>query len=98
MIKTISIIFIGWYDSEGSTAETNSLTQAGGQAGNYGANEKSFGECKKENFGMNSDKPEYYSNTAWITLIPKDKVLLKKYQRFQIPFSKSPRSQSVSFL
>ena len=53
---------------------TNSLTQAGGQAGNYAANEKSFGECKKENFGMNSDKPEYYSNTAWITLMMKDKV------------------------
>jgi len=65
----------GWYDSEGSTAETKSLTQAGGQAGNYGANEKSFGECKKENFGMNSDKPEYYSNTAWITLMMKDKAL-----------------------
>jgi len=65
----------GWYDSEGSTAVTNSLTQAGGQAGNYAANEKSFGECKKENFGMNSDKPEYYSNTAWITLIPKDKAM-----------------------
>ena len=23
---------------------------------------------------MNSDKPEYYSNTAWITLMMKDKV------------------------
>ena len=73
------IIFLGWYDSEGSTAVTNSLTVAGGQTGNYGANEKSFGECKKENFGMNSDKPEYYSNTAWITLIMKDKVLIIDY-------------------
>merc|ERR1712142_686695 len=42
----------GWYDSEGSTMTTSSLTQArtaGG--GDIGANIKTFGEVKKENLG-----------------------------------------------
>ena len=67
----------GWYESEGSSLATSSLTQAGprrdGDLG--GANIKTFGETKKENLGMNSDKPEYYSNIGYVTLIPKDKAL-----------------------
>ena len=67
----------GWYADEGSNATTQSLTTAGnrGAGGDMGANTKTFGETKKENLGLNSDKPEYYSNTAYVTLIPKDKAL-----------------------
>ena len=68
----------GWYDAEGASAATSSLTQSGlrsdGMGGVSSAN-KSFGEVKKENLGMNSDKPEYYSNFGYVSLIPKDKAL-----------------------
>ena len=67
----------GWYDSEGSSAATSSLTQSGPRSGEMGGSSanKSFGEVKKENLGMNSDKAEYYSNFAYVSLIPKDKAL-----------------------
>ena len=67
----------GWFESEGSSMSTSSLTQSGnrGQGGDMGSNLKTFGDTKKENLGMNSDKPEYYSNVGFITLIPKDKAL-----------------------
>lgn len=66
----------GWYEAEGSKATTSSITTAsgGGAGGNFGANVKTFGEVKKENLGM-GDKPEYYSATAFITMIQKDKAL-----------------------
>lgn len=65
----------GWYSTEGASASTNSLSTSGGQGGaGAGANLKSFGEAKKENVGLN-DKPDYYSNTARVTLITKDKAL-----------------------
>jgi len=66
----------GWYDSEGSTATTSSLTQArtaGG--GDVGANIKTFGEVKKDNLGMNSEKGDYYSACGYLTLLMKDKAL-----------------------
>ena len=65
----------GWYSTEGASATTNSLSTSGGQGGaGAGANIKSFGEAKKENVGLN-DKPDYYSNTARVTMITKDKAL-----------------------
>jgi len=56
---------------------TSSLTQAraGGGGGDIGANIKTFGEVKKDNTGLNSDKPEYYSAAGYITLLQKDKAL-----------------------
>jgi len=66
----------GWYDSEGSTMTTSSLTQArtaGG--GDIGANIKTFGEVKKENLGTGSEKGDYYSACGYLTLIQKDKAL-----------------------
>lgn len=68
----------GWYESEGSSMSTSSLTQAGGRSGgpgDMGSNSLTFGEIKKDNFGMNSDKAEYYSNIAYISLMQKDKAL-----------------------
>ncbi len=66
----------GWYESEGSKAETNSLTVAANRGGNdYNNSTKTLGEVKKENLGFGSDKPEYYSTTATISLIQKDKAL-----------------------
>ena len=63
----------GWFDSEGNSASTTSLTQgrSEGGNGNIGANFKTFGEAKKENLGMNNDKGDYYSNLAWISMIAK---------------------------
>jgi len=66
----------GWYDSEGSTMTTSSLTQArtaGG--GDVGTNIKTFGEVKKENLGTTSDKGDYYSARGYLTLLQKDKAL-----------------------
>ena len=67
----------GWYDTEGSKAETTSLSVAGRSRGgdDYSSNSKTLGEVKKENLGMGSEKPEYYSTLATISLIQKDKAL-----------------------
>ena len=69
----------GWFESEGSTMETSSLTQAGG-AGKSGAgmasNLKTLGEVKSEQLGMDaSGKPEFYSTSGYITMFMKDKAL-----------------------
>ena len=63
----------GWYDSEGNSASTTSLTQgrSEGGNGNIGANFKTFGEAKKENLGMNNERGDYYSNLAWISMMVK---------------------------
>ena len=67
----------GWYEAEGSSITTTSLTTArtGAGGGDIGSNMKTFGETKKENLGMNSDKPEYYSASGYVTLLQKDKAL-----------------------
>ena len=66
----------GWYESEGASAATSSLTTTGSRSGAAdNSSIKTFGETKKENLGMNSDKPEYYSNTGYVSLITKDKAL-----------------------
>jgi len=66
----------GWYEAEGANLTTSSLTEArSGVGGDMGSNIKTFGENKKENIGLNSDKPEYYSARGIITLMQKDKAL-----------------------
>ena len=68
-----------WYDSEGSTANIISMTMAGGRGGaggsDSGSNMKTFIEAKQENVGMNSDKAEYFSATAYIAFIKKENAL-----------------------
>lgn len=71
----------GWYDTEGSSLQTNSLTQSGmrGGGGNdmgIGNNLKTVGDVKRENLGYGVEgKPEYYSTTGYILVIQKDKAL-----------------------
>ena len=59
----------GWWDNEGSTQETTSITVAGARGENSGSggNVKMIGEVKQENLGYNSDKGDYYSTIATIT-------------------------------
>ena len=70
----------GWFESDGISAATQSLTQsgmrsAGGAGGSMGANGKTLGEVKQENLGYASEKPEYYSTRATISMFQKDKAL-----------------------
>jgi len=66
----------GWYDTEGSTITTSSLTQARTSGGaDIGSNIKTFGEVKKDNTGLNSEKGDYYSASGYVTLLMKDKAL-----------------------
>jgi len=69
----------GWWDNEGSTQETTSITVAGvrGDGSSAGGNMKMIGEVKQENLGYNSDKGDYYSTIATITFFSKDKALYR---------------------
>jgi len=69
----------GWWDNEGSTQETTSITVAGARGENSGSggNVKMIGEVKQENLGYNSDKGDYYSTIATITFFSKDKALYR---------------------
>eukprot|EP00094_Tigriopus_californicus_P000409 TCALIF_00398-PA protein Name:"Similar to RPA1 Replication protein A 70 kDa DNA-binding subunit (Homo sapiens)" AED:0.07 eAED:0.07 QI:4/0.83/0.85/1/0.5/0.57/7/130/663 len=62
----------GWFESEGQSAQTQSLTQLGargGADGSIGSNLKTLGEVKIENLGMSSEgKPEFYSTSAYIVV------------------------------
>ena len=58
----------GWWDNEGCSAKTNSITiqgQRGGQ--DRVTTTKMLGEVKQENLGSGNDRGEYYSTTATIT-------------------------------
>ena len=58
----------GWWDNEGSSAATTSLTVRGGMgAGIDQSKTKMIGEVKQENTGYGTEKGEYYSTTATIT-------------------------------
>eukprot|EP00090_Calanus_glacialis_P036968 TRINITY_DN6328_c0_g1_i1.p1 TRINITY_DN6328_c0_g1~~TRINITY_DN6328_c0_g1_i1.p1 ORF type:complete len:623 (-),score=183.87 TRINITY_DN6328_c0_g1_i1:129-1997(-) len=68
----------GWWDNEGCSAKTNSITiqgQRGGQ--DRVTTTKMLGEVKQENLGSGNDRGEYYSTTATITFFSKDKALYK---------------------
>jgi len=66
----------GWWDNEGSSTNTTSITVAG-QRGGQDQTNKMIGEVKQENLGYGSDRGEYYSTTATITFFSKDKALYK---------------------
>jgi len=67
----------GWWDNEGSSQSTSSITVQGMRSGGDGGVAKTLGEVKQENLGYGSDKGEYYSTTATITFFSKDKALYK---------------------
>merc|ERR1719341_2194841 len=67
----------GWWDNEGSSVSTSSITVQGMRSGGGGGDQanKMIGEVKQENLGYGSDRGEYYSTTATITFFSKDKAL-----------------------
>lgn len=71
----------GWYDSEGSSVATTSLSQRGGPGGMGGdpgsANIVSIGEKQLELSGgfSNGGKPEYFSTCGYITVVKKENAL-----------------------
>jgi replication factor A1 len=67
----------GWWENEGSTMATTSLTTQGGRGGRDNGVTKMIGEVKQENLGYSAEKGEYYSVTATITFFSKDKALYK---------------------
>jgi len=68
----------GWWDNEGSSAATTSLTVRGGAGGGIDQSKtKMIGEVKQENTGYGTEKGEYYSTTATITFFSKEKALYK---------------------
>jgi len=69
----------GWWDNEGSSVSTSSITVQGMRSGGGGGDQanKMIGEVKQENLGYGSDRGEYYSTTATITFFSKDKALYK---------------------
>ena len=56
----------GWWDNEGCSATTNSITVQGQRSGPDRGSTKMLGEVKQENLGYGNDRGEYYSTTATI--------------------------------
>ena len=77
----------GWYDSEGESLTTTSLTQARGAGGaggsmGVGSNLKTMSEVKRENIGFTEDgRPAFYSTSGYIIMFQKDKALYKACNR-----------------
>jgi len=67
----------GWWDNEGHSMATQSLTVAGQRSGGDGGATKMIGEVKQENLGYGSDRGEYYGTTGTVTFFSKDKALYK---------------------
>jgi replication factor A1 len=67
----------GWWDNDGSTQTSASITVQGQRGGSDSGVAKTIGEIKQENLGYGSDRGEYYSTTATITFFSKDKALYK---------------------
>ena len=68
----------GWWENEGCSAKTSSITVQGQRSGQDRATTtKMIGEVKQENLGSGSDRGEYYSTTATVTFFSKDKCLYK---------------------
>ena len=58
----------GWWDNEGFSLNTSSITVQGKRSGVDRVNTiKMLGEVKQENLGHGNDRGEYYSTTATIT-------------------------------
>ncbi|XP_040583341.1 replication protein A 70 kDa DNA-binding subunit [Lepeophtheirus salmonis] len=74
----------GWFESEGSNIETTSLTQSQlGRSNNMdsGSEGKTIGEVKYDNLGSSTEKPDYYSTQALISMFQKDKALYQACNR-----------------
>jgi len=73
----------GWFDSDGCSASTTSLTVAGSRALAGGdGNVKSLAEIKLDTHGKDlSSRPEYYSTEATVTMFQKDKALYQACSR-----------------
>jgi len=68
----------GWWENEGCSAKTSSITVQGQRSGQDRATTtKMIGEVKQENLGSGSDRGEYYSTTATVTFFSKDKCMYK---------------------
>jgi replication factor A1 len=68
----------GWWDNEGCSAATQSITVQGMRSGGGdGGASKTIGEVKHENLGQDSDRGDYYSTTATVTFFQKDKAMYK---------------------
>ena len=58
----------GWWDNEGCSAETKSITVHGQRTGQDRETvTKMLGEVRQENLGSGNDRGEYYSTTATVT-------------------------------
>jgi len=71
----------GWWDNEGYSLQSRSISVAGargGDGGAGGANVKMIGEVKMENLGSEQGgKGDYYNTVATVTFFSKDKALYK---------------------
>jgi len=71
----------GWWDNEGYSQQSRSITVAGargGDGGAGGANVKMIGEVKMDNLGSEQGgKGDYYNTVATVTFFSKDKALYK---------------------
>jgi len=71
----------GWWDNEGYSQQSRSISVAGargGDGGAGGANVKMIGEVKMENLGLEQGgKGDYYNTVATVTFFSKDKALYK---------------------
>lgn len=66
----------GWYEQDGKNQTFRSLSEGGGMgSASMGSNVMTIGEVKASQIGLNNDKGEYYSTTATIVMIQKDKAL-----------------------
>jgi len=69
----------GWWENDGSSMETTSITVSGargGESGGASGNFKMISEAKQDGLGS-SEKGEYYNTMATITFFSKDKALYK---------------------
>jgi len=71
----------GWWDNEGYSQQSRSISVAGargGDGGAGGANVKMIGEVKMDNLGSEQGgKGDYYNTVATVTFFSKDKALYK---------------------
>ena len=65
----------GWYDNYGSSAQTSSISNGRGTGGAGGGGAlKTFAEAKEQTQNA-TDKPEYYSVKAMVSMINKERAL-----------------------
>lgn len=94
----------GWFDSEGSAAETSSLTQsrasggAGGDFSGSGGNVRTLADIRLDIQGREiGAKGEYFSATGFITTIMKEKALYQACGREVDGRSCNKKAKTFSF-